>query len=213
MSSNVWDDRAEAYRHSEAHRHGADLDLLVEWAAGARTALDVGSGGGHVGRRLREAGLEVVTVDPAPGMQADVRAFAEDLPFADSSFDVVATRAAVHHFADVGAGVRELARVAAGRVLVVDNLFMGEAAEEAELLRDPAHVRNYSEEEWRRLLEGAGLRVEETRTLVHPIGVAAWLDRVGCTGDDAARVRELLADRIDGDVVRLDRIALKAVTE
>jgi SAM-dependent methyltransferase len=211
VSADLWDDRAEAYRHSEAHRHGADLDLLVEWAAGALTGLDVGSRGGHVARRLREAGLEVVTVDPAPGMEADVQAFAEDLPFADASFDVVATRAAVHHFADVGAGVRELARVAADRVLVVDNLFMGKAAEEAELLRDPAHIRNYSEAEWRSLLEGAGLRVAEARTLVHPIDVAAWLERVGCGDDDAVRVRELLADRIDGDVVRLDRIALRAV--
>jgi SAM-dependent methyltransferase len=209
VSADVWDERADAYRHSEAHRTGADLDLLVEWAAGARTALDVGSGGGHVARRLREAALEVVTVDPAPGMQADVQAFAEDLPFADGSFDVVATRAAVHHFADVGAGVRELARVAADRVLVVDNLFMGEAAEQAELLRDPAHVRNYSEAEWRRLLEGAGLRIDDVRVLEHPIDVAAWLERVGCTGDDAARVRELLADRIEGGAVRLDRIALK----
>ena len=211
MSANLWDDRAEAYRHSEAHRTGADLDLLVEWAAGARTALDVGSGGGHVARRLREAGLEVVTVDPAPGMKADVQAFAEHLPFADASFDVVACRAAVHHFADIAAGVRELARVAADRVLVVDNLFMGEAAEEAELLRDPTHVRNYSEAEWRTLLEGAGLRVEEARALVHPIDVAAWLERVGCAGEDAARVRELLADRIEDGRVRLDRIVLKAV--
>ncbi len=211
MSANVWDDRADAYRESEAHRTGADLDLLVEWAAGARTALDVGSGGGHVARRLREAGLEVVTVDPAPGMKADVQAFAEHLPFADASFDVVACRAAVHHFADIVAGVRELARVAADRVLVVDNLFMGEDAEEAERLRDPAHVRNYSEEEWRRLLEGAGLRLDDVRALEHPIDVAAWLERVGCAGEDAARVRELLADRIEGDRVRLDRIALKAV--
>jgi 2-polyprenyl-3-methyl-5-hydroxy-6-metoxy-1,4-benzoquinol methylase len=74
--SSVWDERAEAYRESEAHREGPDLDLLVEWAAGARTALDVGSGGGHVARRLREAGLEVVSADPAPGMQADVQAAA-----------------------------------------------------------------------------------------------------------------------------------------
>ena len=156
MSANVWDERADAYRESEAHRHGADLDLLVEWAAGARTALDVGSGGGHVARRLREAGLEVVTVDPAPGMRADVQAFAEDIPFADASFDLVACRAAVHHFADVEAGVREMARVAADRVIVVDNLFMGAAAEEAEVLRDPTHVRNYTEAEWQSLLEGAG---------------------------------------------------------
>jgi SAM-dependent methyltransferase len=211
VSANVWDDRAEAYRKSEAHRRGADLDLLVEWAAGARTALDVGSGGGHVARRLREAGLEVVTLDPAPGMKANVQAFAEDLPFADASFDVVACRVAAHHFADVAGAARELARVAADRVLVVDNLFMGEAAEEAERLRDPSHVRTYSEPEWRRLLEGAGLRLDDVRVLEHPIDVAAWLDRAGCAGDDAARVRELLADRIDGDTVRLDRIALRAV--
>ncbi|MGH3057033.1 MAG: class I SAM-dependent methyltransferase, partial [Gaiellaceae bacterium] len=143
--SSVWNERAAAYRESETHREGPDLDLLVAWAAGAGTALDVGSGGGHVARRLREAGLEVVSADPAPGMQADVQAAAEHLPFADASFDVVATRVAAHHFADVAAAIAEMARVAADRVLVVDNLFMGEAAEEADRLRDPSHVRNYTE--------------------------------------------------------------------
>ena len=52
-----WSERAELYVESDAHREGADLDLLVTWAAGARTALDVATGGGHVARRLREAGL------------------------------------------------------------------------------------------------------------------------------------------------------------
>ena len=65
--SSIWDERAEAYRTSEAHREGPDLDLLVEWAEGARTALDVATGGGHVARRLRDAGLDVVSADPAPG--------------------------------------------------------------------------------------------------------------------------------------------------
>jgi SAM-dependent methyltransferase len=206
--SSVWDERAEAYRESEAHREGPDLDLLVEWAAGARTALDVGSGGGHVARRLREAGLEVVSADPAPGMQADVQAAAEDLPFADASFDVVATRVAAHHFADAAAAVSEMARIAADRVLVVDNLFMGEAAEEADRLRDPSHVRNYTEVEWRVLLEGAGLTVAEARRVDRTMRVAPWLERSGCAGADAVRVRELLADRIDGDSITLDRIAL-----
>jgi SAM-dependent methyltransferase len=207
--SSVWDSRAAAYRESEAHREGPDLDLLVEWAVGARTALDVGSGGGHVARRLREAGLEVVTADPAPGMEADVQAAAEHLPFADASFDVVATRVAAHHFADVAAGISEMARVAADRVLVVDNLYMGEAAEEADRLRDPSHVRNYTEAEWRALLEGAGLVVAETRRVDHTIHVDRWLERSDCTGPDAERVRELLADRIEGDSITLDRIALK----
>lgn len=211
MSANVWDDRAEAYRRSEAHRAGPDLDLVVEWAEGARTAVDVASGGGHVARRLREAGLSVVTVDPAPGMQADVQAAAEDLPFADGSFDVAACRVAAHHFADVEAAVRELARVASDRVLVVDNLSMGEAAEEAERLRDPSHVRNYGEAEWRRFFAGAGLELEDVRVFERPIDLAAWLERAGCGGEDAERVRALMADHVDGDRIRLDRIALKAV--
>ena len=54
--SDRWSAHAEAYRQSEAHRSGADLELIVEWAEG-ETALDVASGGGHVARRLREAGL------------------------------------------------------------------------------------------------------------------------------------------------------------
>jgi SAM-dependent methyltransferase len=209
VSENIWDSRAQAYRESEAHRHGADLDVLVEWAVGARTALDVGSGGGHVARRLREAGLEVVTADPAPGMQADVLAPAEDLPFAERSFDVVACRAAAHHFDDVAAGIREMARVAADRVLLVDNLYMGETAEEADKLRDPSHVRNLTEAEWRALLEDAGLVVEEVRRVDQTIRFSHWLERSDCTGADAERVRTLLADRIDDDWITLDRIALR----
>jgi SAM-dependent methyltransferase len=209
--NEIWSDRAQAYRESPDHREGADLDLLVEWAAGARTALDVATGGGHVARRLREAGLQVVSCDPAPGMQPDVICSAEDLPFAEASFDVVACRVAAHHFQDVRAAVGEMARVSVDRVLVADNLFLGERAEEADRLRDPSHVRNYGESEWRGLLEDAGLRVEEVRILEKPTELEPWLARTGCAGEEAARVRELLADRIADGLVRLDRIALKAV--
>jgi len=134
--TDVWSDRARLYVESDAHRQGDDLDLIVAWAAGARTALDVATGGGHVARRLREAGLEVVTCDPAPGMHPDVICRAEDVPFADGSFDVVACRTAAHHFSDVQQAVREMARVSAGRVLIVDTLNMGDDAEQAEALRE-----------------------------------------------------------------------------
>jgi SAM-dependent methyltransferase len=206
---SVWDERAEAYRTSEAHREGEDLDLLVEWASGARTGLDVATGGGHVARRLREAGLEVVTLDPAPGMQADVVAPAEHLPFAEASFDVVACRVAAHHFDDVDAAVREMARVTRNLVVVADNLFVSETAEEADRVRDPSHVRNYTEAEWRALFAGAGLDVEDVRTYVHPVLLEPWLERAGCTGEEAERVRTLVADRVVGDRVRLERICLK----
>jgi ubiquinone/menaquinone biosynthesis C-methylase UbiE len=130
----MWSDRAEAYRQSPIHAVGEDLDLVVAWcepAAGV-DVLDVATGGGHVARKLREAGANVVTVDPAPGMQADVIAPADHLPFADASFDAVACRLAAHHFPDVLAAVKEMARVARSRVVICDNTFVSESSEEAD---------------------------------------------------------------------------------
>ncbi len=206
---SVWDERAEAYRQSREHSEGWDLDLLVDWAGGARTALDVAAGGGHVARRLREAGLEVVSSDPSPGMRADVVCPAEDLPFADASFDVVTCRLAAHHFADVEAATAEMARVARELVLIVDNLRMSEEDEEANQLRDPSHVRNYSAYEWRELFAGAGLELEDERLGERRIELEPWLERTGTTGADAERIRELVADRIEDGKLRIARIALK----
>jgi SAM-dependent methyltransferase len=208
--SSVWDERAAAYVESDAHRHGPDLDQLLAWAAGARTALDVATGGGHVARRLREAGLQVVTCDPSPGMRPDVLCCAEDLPFADASFDVVACRTAAHHFTDVPAAVRAMARVARDRVLIVDTEFMGEDVEQAEALRDPSHVRNYSEQEWRSFLEDVGLRVVALEHFEHTFDLTAWLARTGCDGRDAERAVELLGGRAREGRLTLRKIAIEA---
>jgi SAM-dependent methyltransferase len=197
----TWSERAEAYRESATHREGPDLDLLVEWCEPAEgvKALDVATGGGHVARRLREAGCEVVSLDPSPGMRADVLASAEHIPFDDGSFDVVVSRIAPHHFSDVRAAVAEMERVSNRLVVIEDTLFSSERHEEAEKLRDPTHVRNYTEDEWRDFLTGAGLEVEQVECFEkeHPLG--DWLARTGCEGEEAARVRELLADRMTPD--------------
>ena len=206
--TDTWSERADLYRESEAHREGEDLDVIVEWAEG-ENALDVATGGGHVARRLSEAGFDVTTLDPAPGMGATVVAPAEDIPFAAGSFDVVACRVAAHHFQDVAKAVGEMARVSRGLVLVADNLFLGETVEEAEKLRDPTHVRCYTEDEWRELFAGAGLTVEDLSSFEKRIELEPWLARAGCEGDEASRVRDLLGDRIDGDHVVLSRLALK----
>jgi SAM-dependent methyltransferase len=208
---DVWSQRAKAYRESPAHREGPDLDLIVEWAAGSQTALDVATGGGHVARRLREATLEVTTVDPAAGMEPDVVAPAERLPFADGSFDLVVSRLGAHHFGDVRAAMREMARVAAKSVIVVDNTFGGDALEQAESLRDQSHVRCYTVEEWRSFFEDVGLGIDDVRFLPQRVELEPWLERAGCTGEAAARVRELVADRTEDGWVTLERMALKGV--
>jgi ubiquinone/menaquinone biosynthesis C-methylase UbiE len=202
--TDTWSQRAELYRESEAHKQGRDLDLFVAWAEG-ETALDVATGGGHVARRLRELGFSVVTTDAAPGMQPDVVSRGEELPFADGSFDVVTCRVAAHHFDDPGAALAEMARVSRSLVLVSDNLYLDEAGEEADRLRDPTHVRNLSEAEWRDLFLRVGLRLETFEREEKWLELEPWLERVGCSGDEAARVRELLADRIRDGRVRVDR--------
>jgi SAM-dependent methyltransferase len=207
--TDVWSERAEAYRESDAHRQGRDLELFAEWAEGT-TALDVATGGGNVARVLRVAGLEVVTIDSAPGMKPTVVSRAEEIPFADGSFDVVACRVAAHHFQDPASALKEMARVSRNLVLVSDNLFVGDDGEEADKLRDPTHVRNYSEDDWRRMFDGAGLEVEVFELEDKRIDVEAWLDRSGTPGEDRSRIRELLAERIEDGKLRLDRGIFKA---
>jgi SAM-dependent methyltransferase len=138
-------------------------------------------------------------------MRADVLAPAEHIPFADGSFDTVATRIAPHHFSDIREAVAEMARVAGRVVLVEDTLFDSEEVEEAERLHDPTHVRSYSEQEWRSFLEGAGLGVEEVELQEKQRDFGAWCDRTDCTGPERERVRELLGDRIDEQGAYTDR--------
>jgi len=199
--TELWDDRADAYRNSKTHAQGEDLDLVIEWCAPrpGRKVLDVATGGGHVARRLREQGCEVVTTDSSPGMKPDVVSRAEDLPFADGSFDCVVSRIAPHHFADVRRGVDEMARVSNDVVVIEDTLYSSDRQEQAETLRDPTHVRNYTEDEWVEFLTAAGLEVEQRQLFekVHPL--EDWLARTGCEGEEAERVKELLSDRMTDD--------------
>jgi SAM-dependent methyltransferase len=209
--TDVWSSRAQAMRESPTHREGPDLDLVVELCEPAEVveALDVATGGQHVARRLREEGAKVVTVDPAPGMEPDVISRAEEIPFADGSFDVVVCRIAAHHFDDVAEAVREMARVTRDRVVVQDNLFQGESMEEAEKLRDPSHVRRYSEAEWRAFFEDAGLEVDRLEIMSRQLPVDPWLQRADATPEVAAQVKELIADLVTDGAARHEAIILR----
>jgi SAM-dependent methyltransferase len=210
--TDVWSQRAEAFRESPTHREGPDLDLLVEWCepgTGVKV-LDVATGGGHVARRLREAGCTVVTVDPAPGMQADVVAPADHLPFEGGSFDVVTCRIAAHHFPDIRVAVTEMARVSNRLLVIEDNLFRGEQVEEAERLRDPTHVRCYSEDEWKEFISAVGFEAEQVEHFDRRQSFTAWLERVDTPPDAAAQIRELLADRVEDGLLAFESILLKA---
>src|SRR5574340_1226012 len=110
--------------------------------------------------------------------------------------DAVACRLAAHRFVDVHAAVREMARVAAGRVVICDNTFVSVQSEEADRLRDPSHVRNYGVAEWHSFFELAGLEVADEAFMVRDTGFEDWLARTETPAADAVQVRELLGDRV-----------------
>jgi SAM-dependent methyltransferase len=198
---NGWDDRAGYYRESRTHAEGADLDQLVAWCEPAPgvAALDVATGGGHVGRRLRELGCRVTTCDAAAGMEPDVVCPAEALPFEDASYDVCVCRIAAHHFDDPVAAMGEMARVSRRLVVVEDTLYVDERVQAAERLRDMTHVRHYRREEWLRLFADAGLDVVAEATFEKRHDMADWLSATGCTGAAAVRARGLLAHVSDSE--------------
>ena len=89
--------------------------------AGARTVLNIGAGAGA----YEPADLEVVAVEPSETMIAQrpegaapvVRAFAEELPFEDRSFDAAMAVLTDHHWSDHARGLAEMRRVAKHVVL------------------------------------------------------------------------------------------------
>ena len=77
-----------------------------------------------------------------------------------------------------------MARVSADAVIVVqDNLYLSERVEEAERLRDPTHVRCYTEDEWVGLLEAAGLVRRGARApATQADQLEPWMERADRSG-------------------------------
>jgi len=110
----------------------AEFRLLVRLLRPQRgeTLLDVGCGTGYFTRRFaREAGLRATGVDPNPQWLAYARGLAqpgerfiegraEQLPFADRSFEVTASVTALCFIAEQRQALREMLRVTRRRVVL-----------------------------------------------------------------------------------------------
>ena len=92
-----------------------------------------------------------------------------------------------------------MARVSRDRVVIEDTLYESDELERIYALRDPTHVRCYTEVEWRGFVEDAGLRIEGAETVETRRPLEAWLECVDVPAEEAAELRDLLADRVDED--------------
>jgi SAM-dependent methyltransferase len=103
--------------YRQVRRPDPRIAARIEAALGnARTVLNVGAGTGS----YEPADRQVTAVEPSAVMIAQrppeaapvIQATAEDLPFADGSFDAAMAIITVHHWADIAAGLAEMRRVA-----------------------------------------------------------------------------------------------------
>lgn len=227
---------AAAYVTSAGHAGGEDLDRLVAWgrALKPRRVLDVATGAGHTARAFAALGAHVTAFDLTEPMlraargvvEADgafsghfVAGDVEALPFRPATFDAVTCRIAAHHFANVGAAVRQIAAtVKPGGSLFLQDILGHDAAAaaafitEVERRRDPTHVRAYRAAEWKALLRGAGLTVIDDLVVEKARPWDEWTSRTRMTPEARAALeafvraapsacRDAFAFRLDGERV------------
>ncbi|EPS5531628.1 methyltransferase domain-containing protein [Klebsiella pneumoniae] len=194
--------QASAYLTSAVHASGRDLQRLAERLADFPQAkvLDMGCGAGHASFTSAGQVAEVTAYDLSSQMLEVVAAaakekgfsnivtqqgYAETLPFADASFDVVISRYSAHHWHDVGQALREVKRVLkpGGVIIVMDVMSPGHPVRDVwlqtvEALRDTSHVRNYSSGEWLTLATEAGLVINQLLTDRLPLEFSSWVARM-----------------------------------
>ncbi len=117
-----------------SREHVLDGPMLARaYATGGGHALDVGCGEGRFCRMLAAKGFQTTGLDPVPAMLDAARAqdpdgtyvqcFAERLPFADASFDLVVSYLSLIDIDDTETAIAEMARVLKpGGCILVANL-------------------------------------------------------------------------------------------
>jgi ubiquinone/menaquinone biosynthesis C-methylase UbiE len=215
--------QADAYADLPQTKGEAGLDALVG-LAGARSGddvLDVACGPGWLTLAFARRGARAVGIDATPAFverareEAARRALApvafgvgdvQALPVRDASFDVVACRAAFHHFPWPGRVLREMRRVARpqGRLLVADMLGSEDSTKAAyhdriERLCDPTHVRAVPASEFARLFAGAGLAIVAQKTGSVSYDVEEWMAHGGPSPEAAREIVALFEHSLDTD--------------
>lgn len=194
--------RAANYRKSSVHGNPIDLERMTRLLnlSPEEMVLDVATGGGHTAVQLAPWAKKVVATDITKEMLAQAQKLAwqnniENIEFkledvhnmnlADNSFDVVVSRFAVHHFADVNRSLQEMCRVLkpGGKLYILDcSVADGDESEEVynkiELLRDSSHVCSYSPRQWKAILSPLALEIMQINFLADKYELPDWFDRM-----------------------------------
>ena len=182
--------------------------------------LEVGAGTCALGRTFSPYVQKIVCLDATPAMlevgkrEAEkdgvsnitfLNGFAEELPFADNAFDIVVSRLAFHHFADVKKSFREMVRVLkwGGKLVLIDmtprNESVREEVDRIERLRDPSHIRNLTVTEMRQLYEVNGLKLLMQEQTDIPVSLDGWMDLTKTPQEIRGKIKELMEKDMSGE--------------
>ena len=193
---------AANYRVSAVHAAGADLEVMVRNAPLHQDSLvlDAGCGAGHTAMAFAPYVAWVYACDFIGSMLEQVNLLArhrgianvtpqladiEDLPFLDSSFDIVSTRYSAHHWNHPERALDEIRRVLkdSGILIISDIMASEDYAQDTflqtiELLRDPSHVRDYRVSEWRTMLSASEFDTEVVHQFELELHFGKWTTRM-----------------------------------
>ncbi len=212
--------------HYERARPGYPPELLevlaheAGVAAGARVC-DLAAGTGKLTRLLAEAGVDVVAVEPVPGMRAQLAAVlpdvevldgtAEHVPFEDGTFDAVVVAQAFHwfRFDEALAEIRRVLRPGGALAIVFNRRDEGVpwVAEWSTIIDwHQRTVSSYQHTDWTAVLGGAGFVGVRASTIhwVQYLDRAMLADRVRSISYIAVMDEAAQQDHVDRVVALTD---------
>jgi ubiquinone/menaquinone biosynthesis C-methylase UbiE len=204
-------EHAQDYSSSRSHAQGADLGALIRALKPKKSevALDVATGTGFTAIALAGQVGHVTGIDVTDEMLAQAGRLAREgectnvrfelgdalkIGYPSSSFDVVTSRRATHHFENVPRFLREARRVLrpGGRLGIVD-MSPPEGAEafsnRIERLRDRSHVKAFTQTAWKSMVSKAGLRIQSSEIMGESVTFERWLYPVEAGGREEKAIR------------------------
>ena len=216
---------AQSARFDES-LHYLDAQDVVTWISRNLqlrrhfSVLDVATGTGLLARAIAPNVRQVIGLDTTPEMlqigeeQAQNEALtnilfeegvAEQLPYPNQSFDLVASRLAAHHFQHPLGPFQEMSRVCrlGGHVATIDITSSPDAEvavihNRLERLRDPSHTRAMHIDELRQLNEISGLEITHTSQADVVLDVERWMDLTNTEPQARAAIRQAMEAELAG---------------
>lgn len=216
--------RAEAFARHPIVRRPALRSRFVRFSGAQSTysVLDIGTGAGFSAFALARRSRSVTALDWRPDFLALARregirrrlgnitfveARPEALPFPESTFDIVTSAAAVHHFADPARAASEMARVCRdGGSVALEDVVASEQAirsryhNRLERLRDRSHQRFLSLSEALALLGDAGLVVRRVEVQESVREYNEWVAVTRPPLRRSEHIRHLLQGSVEQDL-------------